>query len=233
MDKKKAGKIYSVLLKKYPKATTALKHVDPLQLLVATLLSAQWTDARVNIVTKDLFKKYKSAKDYAKAKQAIFEKEIRSTGFYKNKAKNIIGASKLIVNDFKGKVPSHMEDLIKLPGVARKTANIVLFHGYGKSEGIAVDTHVKRLSYMIGLTDNKDVDKQEQDLMQCFSKKDWGNINSLLVSHGRKVCIARKPQCNKCVIEKYCDKRGVWILVKEHYNLVTHTWQNDIIMLYF
>jgi endonuclease-3 len=204
MDKKTANKIYNTLKASYPKATTALKHIDAFQLLVATILSAQCTDKRVNMVTKDLFKKYKTAKDYAKAKQASFEKEIRSTGFYKNKAKNIIAASKKIVSDFKGKVPSAMEELTSLPGVARKTANIVLFHGYGKCEGIAVDTHVKRVSARLGLTKNTDPVKIERDLMSLFDKKEWGNISNILISHGREICDARKPLCPECPVQKLC-----------------------------
>ncbi len=204
MKKERAGKIYSLLKKKYPKATTALTHSDPLQLLVATILSAQCTDERVNVVTKSLFKKYKKARDFAKAEQSIFEKEIRSTGFYKNKAKNIIAASRMITDKYKGKVPDTMEGLIDLPGVARKTANIVLFHGYGKNEGIAVDTHVRRLSGRLGLTKNDDPVKIEQDLMKLFPKKEWGNISNVLIFHGRNLCQARKPLCPSCPVNKLC-----------------------------
>ena len=184
--------------------TTALKHKEPLQLLVATILSAQCTDERVNKVTKDLFKKYKKTQDYAKAKQAVFEKEIRSTGFYRNKAKNIIATAKKIGGDFGGKVPDTMEELITLPGVARKTANIVLFHAYGKNEGIAVDTHVKRVSGRLGLTDKTDPQKIEQDLIKLFEKDKWGHVSNLLIAHGRKICDARKPLCPECPAKRIC-----------------------------
>ena len=204
MDKKTAAKVYNILKTSYPKATTTLRHVNVLQLLVATILSAQCTDKRVNIVTKDLFKKYKNAKDYAKVKQSVFEKEIKSTGFYKNKSKNIIAASKKIVDDFNGKVPDTMDELITLPGVARKTANIVLFHAYNKNEGIAVDTHVKRVSARLGLTKNTDPAKIETDLMALFDRKKWGNLSNLLISHGREICDARKPVCLECPVQKVC-----------------------------
>ncbi len=204
MDKGKAKKIYDILDKEYPGVTTALEHKDALQLLVSTILSAQCTDERVNKVTKALFKRYRTVKDYAGAKQAEFEKEIRSTGFYKNKAKNIIGAAKMIGNEYAGKVPAKMEELVKLPGVARKTANIVLFHSFGKNEGIAVDTHVRRVSGRMGLTENTDPVKIEQDLMLLFDRKKWGNVSNLLIAHGRKTCDARKPLCAECVVRKLC-----------------------------
>jgi len=204
MDKKQAGRIYKGLKKEYPQVTTALKHNDPLQLLVATVLSAQCTDERVNKVTKDLFKKYKKAGDYAKAGQAAFEKEIRSAGFYRNKAKNIIAASRKIIEDFNGKVPDDMDDLIKLPGVARKTANIVLFHAYGKNEGIAVDTHVRRVSGRLGFTRSTDPVKIERDLMGLFPRNEWGNVSDLLIAHGRKICGARRPLCDECPVKKEC-----------------------------
>ncbi|MFQ5952687.1 MAG: endonuclease III [Candidatus Omnitrophota bacterium] len=204
MDKKTANKVCAILSPYYPKATTALQHVDPLQLLVATILSAQCTDKRVNMVTKDLFKKYKNAKDYAGAKPLVFEKEIRSTGFYKNKAKNIIAASKMIAEDFGGKVPDTMEELTKLPGVARKTANIVLFHSFKKNEGVAVDTHVKRVSGRLGFTRNSDPLKIEQDLMSLFDRKKWGVLSNLLILHGREICNARKPLCPDCPVNKLC-----------------------------
>lgn len=207
MDKKTAGRIYNILEKKYPKVTTALKHTGALELLVSTILSAQCTDERVNKVTKDLFKKYRKASDYAKASQALFEKEIRSTGFYKNKARNIIAASKMILTEFNGKVPSQMEELVKLPGVARKTANIVLFHAYGKNEGIAVDTHVKRLSGKLGFTKHADPVKIEQDLMKLFGRNKWGHLSNLLIAHGRKVCNARKPLCLECPLKNLCPSR--------------------------
>ena len=204
MNKQTANKIYKILDAEYGGATTALQYRGALQLMVATILAAQCTDKRVNIVTKDLFKKYKSVKDFARANQEEFQQEIHSTGFYKNKAKNIIAATRMIEEDFKGKVPRTMEDLIKLPGVARKTANIVLHHAFGKDEGIAVDTHVKRLSGLLGMTQNADPGKIEQDLMKLFDRDKWGKINTYLVEHGRAACVARRPMCDKCKLAKLC-----------------------------
>ena len=197
-----------MLKKKYP-ATIALDHSSPLELLVSTILSAQCTDERVNTVTKDLFKKYRSVEDYANADTKEFEGDIRSTGFYRNKARNIINAARMIADDFGGKVPDSMENLLKLPGVARKTANIVLTNGFGKTEGIAVDTHVKRLAVRMGFTIQKDPDKIERDLMHLFPKSEWNNVNMILVWHGRRVCQARKPSCGTCTVTKYCPKIGV------------------------
>lgn len=199
-------KIIQLLQKEYPNAKIALKFSNPLEILVATILSAQCTDERVNKVTAELFKKYKTVDDYANADIKKFEQEIKSTGFYKMKAKNIINAAKMIKEKFGGKVPDNMEDLLKLPGVARKTANVVLSNAYGKVEGIVVDTHVRRLSYRIGLTKNTDPNKIEQDLMKIVPKDKWFIFPYLLIDHGRKVCTARKPLCDKCIIEKYCSK---------------------------
>ncbi|MFC1480105.1 endonuclease III [Candidatus Omnitrophota bacterium] len=204
MNKKTANKVYGILKKEYPAPSTALEHKDAMQLLVATILSAQCTDRRVNIVTGNLFKKYKNVKDYANAKSTEFEKEIKSTGFYRNKAKNIIASAEKIVRDYDGKVPKTMTELITLTGVARKTANIVLFHGYGKSEGIAVDTHVRRLSGRLGFTKHKDPVKIEKDLMDIFDRKKWGYLSDILILHGRKVCDARKPLCPGCSLRKLC-----------------------------
>ncbi|MFH1395301.1 MAG: endonuclease III [Candidatus Omnitrophota bacterium] len=208
MDKKTANKILKILSFAYPDATTALIHKNVLQLLVATILSAQCTDERVNIVTKSLFEKYKSAKDYANADLKEFEQEIRSTGFYKNKAKNIIEAAKIIDKNFNGKVPNVMEALVSLPGVARKTANVVLFYAYGKNEGIAVDTHVKRLSQRLHFSKNTDPAKIEKDLMKLFSKSQWGHVSNLLIKHGRSICNARKPFCTRCPVNKLCPSAG-------------------------
>jgi len=211
MDNKTANKIYKILDKVYPDAVTALVHRDPIQLLVATILSAQCTDVRVNKVTKELFKKYKTVKAFAEAERSVFEEEIRSTGFYRNKSKNIIEASKKIVKDFKGKVPGTMEELTTLPGVARKTANIVLFHAFGKNDGIAVDTHVKRVSARLGLTKNQDPVKIEQDLMKVFDSSKWGKLSNLLIEHGRAVCNARRPKCRECPLRNVCpsaEKNG-------------------------
>lgn len=205
MDKKKAEKIFDTLKKEYPDAKIALEFKKPIDLLVATILSAQCTDVRVNIITKDLFKKYKTAKDYAKAKQEVFENEIRTAGFFRNKAKSIIGACKKIVSDFGDKVPDNMEEITKLPGVARKTANVILYNAFGVTSGIAVDTHVLRLSQRIGLSKEKTPEKIEKDLMDLYPKKEWGKLSYLLIDHGRKICQARKPKCEECVISKLCD----------------------------
>jgi len=197
-------KILSLLKKEYPKAKIALNFSTSLDILVATVLSAQCTDARVNIVTKSLFKKYRKVQDYAKANLKTFEQEIRSTGFYRNKAKNIISTAQKIVKDFNSKMPDSMDKLLQLPGVARKTANIVLLNGFGKVDGIAVDTHVRRLSQRLGLTKNQDPQKIEQDLMKILDKKEWGKFSYLLIDHGRKICDAKKPKCLECILQKLC-----------------------------
>jgi len=204
MKKDRIKDIIKILRKTYPNAHTALRHKNPFQLLVATMLSAQCTDERVNRITPLLFKKYKTISDFAKLKRSELEKEIYSAGFYKNKAKNIIAASKKIKTEFNGHVPDEMDKLIGLPGVARKTANIVLSSSFKKVEGIAVDTHVKRLSGRIGLSAEKTPVKIEQDLMNIIPKTDWLDFNYLLVSHGRKACTARKPLCRGCVLKDLC-----------------------------
>ncbi|MBN1222078.1 MAG: endonuclease III [Candidatus Aminicenantes bacterium] len=207
-DMKKAEEriqeIIGILKKNYPQSRTALYFRTPLQILVATILSAQCTDERVNQITPMLFEKYETAADFAGAKPEDLEIEIRPTGFFRNKAKNIIGASKKIIRDFGGSVPDTMAELITLPGVARKTANIVLSSGYNKAEGIAVDTHVKRLSGRLGLSKEKDPDKIEQDLLALVPKKDWIDFNYMFVNHGRKVCNARKPLCSECPLSHLC-----------------------------
>jgi endonuclease-3 len=193
-----------LLAREYPQPRTELDYSNPLELLVATILSAQSTDKTINIVTKELFKKYKTPKDYANADVLIFEQEIRSSGFYHNKAKNIIGTAKILVEKFDSKVPNAMEDLLTLPGVARKTANIVLTNAYGIASGIAVDTHVKRLSFRLGLTKETDPVKIEKDLMAIISKEYWITTNQRMVLLGRYICTARKPSCDKCVLNKVC-----------------------------
>ncbi|MGD9346836.1 MAG: endonuclease III [Candidatus Aminicenantes bacterium] len=201
---KRIREIIRILHSAYPKSRTALKHENPLQILVATILSAQCTDERVNQITPMLFQKYKSAEAFSRAVREELEEEIRPTGFFRNKAKSIIGASTKIVEDFSGKVPDNMEDLITLPGVARKTANIVLSSGYKKAEGIAVDTHVKRLSGRLGLSTEKDPDKIEKDLMRLVPREEWIDFNYMLVNHGRQVCQARKPRCPECPLNHLC-----------------------------
>jgi endonuclease-3 len=202
--KKRIGEIIRVLYREYPESRTALSFQTPHQILVATILSAQCTDARVNLITPALFKKYRSASDFARAKPEELQEEIRSTGFFRNKSKHIILASRKIVEDFKGKVPDSMEALLTLPGVARKTANIVLTSGYGRAEGIAVDTHVKRLSRRLGLSQENNPDKIELDLLGLVPKKDWLDFNYVFVNHGRNVCQARKPRCPECVLKSLC-----------------------------
>ncbi len=202
--KKRTARIISVLSKLYPHAHTALRHSNPFQLLVATILSAQCTDVRVNIVTTELFKKYKTPTDFAAASQKRLEAEIRSTGFFRNKAKNIRAASARIVEHFGGETPDSMEQLLTLPGVARKTANVVLSSAFGKNDGVVVDTHVKRLAGRLGLSKQKTPEKIEQDLMKLVVRKHWGSFSNMLIYHGRAVCTARKPDCAGCQINKLC-----------------------------
>ena len=205
LDKKaRVLKIIELLENEYSHAKTALNYINPLEILVATILSAQCTDKRVNIVTKTLFKKYKTATDYANTDLAELEEDIRSTGFYRNKAKNIKNTGRMLVEKYDSQVPRTMEELIELPGVARKTANIVLSNAYGVIVGIAVDTHVRRLSKRLGLTENTDQNKIEADLMAIVPKSQWKRITNLLIFHGRNVCIARKPKCKLCVLNKLC-----------------------------
>lgn len=200
--------VLRILKKEYPLARIALNFNNPLELLVAVILSAQCTDVRVNIITAQLFKKYRTVRDYARADTKEFEQDIRSAGFFRNKAGNIISAAQKIVRDYGGKVPDSMEELLTLPGVARKTANIVLFNAYGITSGIAVDTHVRRLSRRLGLTGNEDPVKIEQDLMKIIPKKDWGRFSYLLIEHGRKICDARKPKCGQCVLAGLCPSQN-------------------------
>ncbi|MEW6686459.1 MAG: endonuclease III [Candidatus Edwardsbacteria bacterium] len=207
-EQKRITEIINRLKKEYPQAKIALNYRTPLELLVATVLSAQCTDERVNQVTVSLFKKYRKASDYALANLETFELEIRSTGFYHNKAKNIITAARIIQEKFGGEVPSTMEDLLTLPGVARKTANIVLGNAFGKVEGIAVDTHVSRLSQRLGLTKNTTAEKIEKNLMVIISKKDWFQFSYWLIDHGRKVCQAKKPLCQECVLLTLCPSKN-------------------------
>ena len=196
--------IIALLENEYPNAKIALHYDNPLQLLVATILSAQCTDERVNKVTQMLFKKYRSAEDYADADLKELERDVRPTGFYRNKAKNIKHASGMLVDKFGSQVPRTMEEILELPGVARKTANIVLQNAYGVVEGIAIDTHVRRVSNRLGLTENEDPDKIEQDLMQIVPKDKWMRVTDLLIFLGRNVCTAKKPKCGVCVLNKIC-----------------------------
>ena len=196
--------IIKIVEKEYPAARTALTFDSPLQILVATILSAQCTDERVNQITPALFKKYPTVRAFAEADKSELEMDIRPTGFFRNKARSIIGAAKKIVSDFGGEVPDSMENLITLPGVARKTANIVLSSAFGKAEGSAVDVHVKRLSQRLELTKREDPEKIEQDLLVLVPKKTWLDFNYLMVNHGRAVCQARKPKCPVCKLRALC-----------------------------
>jgi len=202
--KTRALKTIRLLEKEHSDAEIALTFKNPLELLISTILSAQCTDKRVNIVTKTLFKKYKTLEDYAKADIKELEQDIRSTGFYHNKARHIKKCCQMLIEKFGSQVPRTMEELLELPGVARKTANIVLSNVFGIVEGIAVDTHVRRLSERLGLTQNKNQDKIEQDLMKIVPKEMWMRFSDLLVFHGRRICMAKKPKCGECVLNKIC-----------------------------
>ena len=213
-EKSYVTKILRRLKKKYPDAGCSLTYQNPLQLLVATILSAQCTDARVNLVTRDLFKKYGSAHDFAVAEQSELETDIHSTGFYRNKAKNIIAACHMIDEQYAGEVPADMSKLVALPGVGRKTANCVLGNGFGIAAGVVVDTHVKRLSHRIGLADANSPEKIEQELMQIFPKSEWIGISHCLILLGRESCHARKPQCGECVLGDICLRNGCAVLLR-------------------
>lgn len=196
--------IISLLKKQHPDARIALVHKNALELLVSTILSAQCTDERVNLVTNKLFKKYKVAKDYASANLNVFEKEIYSTGFYKNKAKNIIAACQILDKNFNGEVPQNFDELLKLPGVARKTANCVMGGAFNVPSGIVVDTHVCRITQRLGLTKNTDPNKIEQDLLKIIPREEWITFSRRLIWHGRRVCEAKKPKCEMCLLNKLC-----------------------------
>lgn len=202
--KARAQKIMELLEKEHSDAEIALRYKNPLELLVATILSAQATDEQINALTPKLFQKYTTAEDYANADLAALEQDIRSSGFYRNKAKNLKNTGKMLVEKYNSQVPKTMEELVELPGVARKTANIVLFNAYGIIAGVAVDTHVRRLAQRLGLTENKDQDKIEKDLMNIVPKDKWMRLTDLLIFHGRRVCDARKPRCDACVLNKLC-----------------------------
>lgn len=210
MNKEKQAKdIIRILRRTYPDAHCALNHANPFELLIATILSAQCTDERVNIVTADLFRNFRTPQDFVDLPQEELEEHIRSTGFFRNKAKNIKAACERIVNEYGGEVPQNMDDLLTLGGVARKTANVVLGNAFGIASGVVVDTHVKRLSNRLGLTKQKDPVKIEKDLEKLVPKKDWVMFSHWLIYHGRQVCNARKPDCDNCVLEKICPKVGV------------------------
>ena len=205
----KAKEIIKKLKMEYPELKTALNFKNPFELLVATVLSAQATDIHVNKVTENLFNKYKTIRDYANVSLETLQKDVNSINFYKTKAKNIHESAKMIIEHFNSKVPKTMEELITLPGVARKTANIILSSAYGINEGIAVDTHVKRLSNRLGMTKNEDPVKIEKDLMEITPRSEWGNLSHLLIFHGRKICQAKKPNHKKCVLYDICPSRNI------------------------
>ena len=203
-EKQRAREIVRRLKREYPDARCSLDHTTPLELLVATILSAQCTDERVNLVTAELFRKYSRAADYFNVAQGELEQDIRSTGFFRNKAKAIQGACRLIVEKHGGRVPDNLDDLLALPGVARKTANVVLGNAFNVTNGVVVDTHVARLSERLGLSAEKQPEKIERDLMELIPRKDWILFAHLLIAHGRKVCKARTPLCAECAVERLC-----------------------------
>jgi len=202
--KARALKVIELLEKEYSNAEIALEYTNPLELLIATILSAQATDEQINAITPKLFKKYKTAEDYANADLTELEQDIKSSGFYHNKAKNIKNCCKTLVEKFHSKVPKKMDELLELPGVGRKTANIVLANAFGVVEGVAVDTHVGRLAQRLGLSQSGDPKKIEADLMKLVPKDKWMRITDLLIFHGRRVCTAKKPNCAGCVLNKIC-----------------------------
>lgn len=206
--KSQVKKTLAVLKESYPVSTTQLEYSSPWELLVATELAAQCTDVRVNMVTPEFFSRWPGPAELANARQEDVEEVIHSTGFFHNKAKNLIAAAKMVCEHYNGILPQTMEELIKLPGVARKTANVVLFAGFGKNEGLAVDTHVKRIAYRLGLTENVDPVKIERDLIEILPAREWGDFNQRMVWFGRDVCKARKPDCQNCPLAKICPKRS-------------------------
>jgi len=203
-ERERARKITARLKREYPEARCSLNFKSPLELLVATILSAQCTDERVNVVTEGLFRKYREAEDYARAETSELEADIRSTGFFRNKARAIQGACRIIVERYEGRVPASLEELLELPGVARKTANVVLGNAFHVASGIVVDTHVARLSQRLKLTEHEQPEKIERDLIELIPRRDWIAFPHLLIAHGRRVCKARTPLCSECVLERLC-----------------------------
>lgn len=208
--KKRSAEILRRLKKEYPDAHCALDHTSPFELLIATILSAQCTDARVNIVTAELFRKYRRPQDYIDVTQEELEKDIHSTGFFRNKAKNIRAACKRLIDEYNGAVPQTMDELLTLAGVARKTANVVLGNAFGIAAGVVVDTHVSRVSQRLGFTAARSPEAIERDLAALIPKKDWIMLPHRLIFHGRKICVARKPKCSECVLADQCPSRGLF-----------------------
>ena len=202
--KLRTRKIIRLLKRAYPDAKCSLNHSNAFELLIATILSAQCTDARVNLVTQDLFRKYRKPEDYLKVSEKELQQDIRTTGFFRNKTKSIQGTAKALTEQYRGKVPQTMDQLLELPGVARKTANVGLGNAFGINSGVVVDTHVTRLSRRLGLTDHKTAEKIELDLITIVPRKDWVIFSHLLIAHGRAICKARNPLCAECVVEQLC-----------------------------
>lgn len=202
--KKRVREVIRRLKRVYPDAKCSLNHSNPFQLLIATILSAQCTDERVNMVTADLFRKYRKPEDYLKVPAQELEKDIQSTGFFRNKTRSIQGTSKVLTEEYGGQVPHTMDELLELPGVARKTANVVLGNAFGVKAGVVVDTHVTRLSHRLAFSAQNTAEKIELDLIQIVPKRDWVIFPHLMIYHGRKICKARNPLCAECVIEKHC-----------------------------
>jgi endonuclease-3 len=210
---KRTAEIIKRLKRAYPDAHCALNHTTPFELLIATILSAQCTDERVNIVTADLFRKYRGPEDFVKVSQQELEKDVHSTGFFRNKAKNIKAASQRLLDVYSGEIPQTMEEILTLGGVARKTGNVVLGNAFGIASGVVVDTHVSRLSQRLGLTEEKTPEKIERDLQELVPKKDWVMFSHWLIFHGRQVCIARKPKCRECVLADQCPSYKIFTAV--------------------
>lgn len=207
--KRYAMKVVRRLSRTYPEATCSLRFSNPVELLVATILSAQCTDERVNRVTEDLFSKYRSAADFARAGLRQLERDIQSTGFFRNKAKSIKGSCRTLIEQYEGEVPRQLEQLVELPGVGRKTANVVLGTALGVTSGVAVDTHVGRISRRLGLSEQKNAEKVEQDLMQRIPRREWITLSHRMIQHGRRCCTARKPDCDQCPLADICPRIGV------------------------
>lgn len=209
--KKRTAEIIKRLRKRYPDAHCALNHSSPFELLIATILSAQCTDERVNVVTADLFRKYRTPQDFVDVPKSELEKDIHSTGFFRNKARNIKAASQRIIDVYGGKIPRTMEEILTLGGVARKTGNVVLGNAFGIASGVVVDTHVSRLSQRLGLTDEKTPEKIERDLEQLVPKRNWIMFPHWMIFHGRQVCHARKPKCTECVLADICPSYKLFV----------------------
>ena len=212
---KRALRIARALARAYPDAVCALRHKNPFQLLAATILSAQCTDERVNLVTPELFRRFPTPEKLAQASQADVEGIVQSTGFFRSKAQSLRGMAQKLVSDYGGELPRTVEELIELPGVGRKTANVLLGTAFGIATGVVVDTHVKRISYLLGLTRHTQPEKVEQDLMQLLPRKEWVNFSHRLIHHGRKICIARRPNCLECPLLSLCQRVGLKPLTEE------------------